>query len=258
MKPTFSRNTSQPFTNDELHTAVETEWLVTNGLGGYASGTVSGTLTRVFHGYLIAALPSPLGRTMMLNDILEEVVFPDDSRVALHGLLRLDKDERDCAEHLASFRLDGGLPVWTYEFKGITLEKRLVLPHRENTVYVSYRLTHADGPVKLQLRPAVNMREHEAPVNSPIEDYTVTIRKDRYELKADGDLPALRLSVLGEDASFSVDPHRITDVVYSIERARGYTWHGDLWSPGYFSLRLTFRKRLRWLLRLRVGMCCGR
>jgi predicted glycogen debranching enzyme len=192
----------------------------------------------VFHGYLIAALPSPLGRTMMLNDILEEIVFPDESRVALHGLLRLDKDERDQARHLTSFRLEAGLPVWSYEFAGVTLEKRLVLPHRANTVYVSYRLLRANSPVKLHLRPAVNMREHEAPVNSPIEDYTVTIRKDRYELKADGDLPPLRLSVLGEDASFSMDPHRITDVVYDIERARGYTWHGDLWSPGYFALSL--------------------
>jgi predicted glycogen debranching enzyme len=238
MKPTFSRNTSDPFTEAELRRTVETEWLVTNGLGGYASCSVSGTLTRVFHGYLIAALPSPLGRSMMLNDILEEVVFPDHSRVALHGLLRLNKDERDCAKHLASFRLEAGLPVWTYAFNGLTLEKRLVVPHRANTVYVSYRLTQASGPIELRLRPAVNMRPHEAPVNSPIEDYTVTIRKDRYELKADGDLPPLRLSVLGEYVSFSVDPHRITDVVYEIERSRGYIWHGDLWSPGCFSISL--------------------
>ena len=101
MKPTFSRNTSVPFTEAELRRTIETEWLVTNGLGGYASCSVSGTLTRVFHGYLIAALPSPLGRSMMLNDILEEVVFPDDSRVVLHGLLRLDKDDRGYAKHLA-------------------------------------------------------------------------------------------------------------------------------------------------------------
>jgi len=238
MKPILSRNTFIPFTDEELHRSVETEWLVTNGLGGYASCSVSGVPTRVFHGYLIAALPSPLGRTMMLNDILEEVVFADGSRVALHGLLRLDKDERDCAKHLASFHLDAGLPVWSYECNGVTLEKRLVMPHRENTVYVSYRLTHATAPVELRLRPAVNMREHEAPVNSPIEDYTVTIRKDRYELKADGDLPPLRMSVLGKDASFSMDPRRITDVVYEIERSRGYTWHGDLWSPGYFSISI--------------------
>ncbi|HMF74503.1 MAG TPA: amylo-alpha-1,6-glucosidase [Bryobacteraceae bacterium] len=242
MNKIFSRNTALPFGEEELRLAVETEWLVTNGLGGYASCSIAGTLTRVFHGYLIAALAAPLGRTMMLNEILEEVVFPDGRRVALNGLLRQEEDARDSARHLASFHTEGGLPVWTYEFEGITLEKKLVLPHHQNTVYVNYRLTYGAEPVKLQLRPAVNMREHEAAVNSPIEGYTVTIRDHRYELKADNDLPPLRLSVLGEAASFSMDILRIPDVVYEIERSRGYIWHGDLWSPGYFSIDIDVAK----------------
>jgi len=50
---------------------------VTNGLGGYAAGTVSGAITRGFHGYLVAALPSPLGRMMMLNDVVEQITTPD-------------------------------------------------------------------------------------------------------------------------------------------------------------------------------------
>ena len=130
---------------------------MTNGLGGYASGTVGGTLTRVFHGYLIAALPSPLGRTMMLNDILEHVVLPDGDAIQLNG-----RDRRQAAntpggsQYLTSFRLDAGLPVWTYEVDGLTLEKRLVLPHRQNTTYINYRVTYGTGSVKLQLRP----REH--------------------------------------------------------------------------------------------------
>jgi predicted glycogen debranching enzyme len=242
MTKVFSRNTATPFTESERRRAVETEWLVTNGIGGYASCSVGGALNRVFHGYLIAALPAPLGRTMMLNEILEEVVFPDGSRIALNGLLRIPEDERGHARHLASFHLDGGLPVWTYEFQGITLEKKLVLPHRQNTVYVSYRLTYGAEPVKLLLRPAVNMRPHEAPVNSPIEDYTVTIRNGHYELKSDADIPPLRLRVLGEDGSFSMDPLRISDVVYEIERSRGYIWLGDLWSPGYFSIDIDASK----------------
>jgi predicted glycogen debranching enzyme len=242
MRKVFNRNTALPFSEEELGRVIETEWLVTNGLGGYASCSIGGTLTRVFHGYLIAALPVPLGRTMMLNEILEEVVFPDGRRVALNGLLRQEEDARDRARHLASFHFIGGLPVWTYEFEGITLEKKLVLPHRQNTVYVSYRLTNGAEPVKLQLRPAVNMREHEAPVNSPIDGYTVTIRDDRYELKSDDGIPPLRLSVLGEGVSFSMDTLRISDVVYEVERSRGYTWRGDLWSPGYFSVNIDVAK----------------
>jgi predicted glycogen debranching enzyme len=242
MHKVFNRNTAMPFSEEELRRAVETEWLVTNGLGGYAACSIGGTLTRVFHGYLIAALPAPLGRTMMLNEILEEIVFPDGRRVALNGLLRQEEDARDRARHLASFDFIGGLPVWTYEFEGITLEKKLVLPHRQNTVYVSYRLTNGAEAVKLQLRPAVNMREHEAPVNSPIDGYTVTIREDRYELKSDNGIPPLRLSVLGEGVSFSMDTLRISDVVYEVERSRGYSWRGDLWSPGYFSIDIDVAK----------------
>jgi predicted glycogen debranching enzyme len=242
MHKVFNRNTATPFSEEELRRAVETEWLVTNGLGGYASCSIGGTLTRVFHGYLIAALPAPLGRTMMLNEILEEVIFPDGRRVALNGLLRQQEDERDRARHLASFSFVGGLPVWTYEFEGITLEKKVVLPHHQNTVYVSYRLTYGGEPVKLQLRPAVNMRGHEAPVNSPIDGYTVTIRGDRYELKADNGIPPLRMSVLGEAVSFSMDTLPICDVQYDIERSRGYVWQGDLWSPGYFSIDIDVAK----------------
>ncbi len=59
------------------------EWIVTNGLGGYASGTVCGVPTRRYHGLLIAALPSPLGRTMMLNRLHEQVVGVDGEPVVL-------------------------------------------------------------------------------------------------------------------------------------------------------------------------------
>src|SRR5438105_15526766 len=61
------------------------EWLVTNGLGGYASGTLAGVITRGFHGYLIAALPTPLGRVMMLNDLLEKLETTDGNSIQLNG-----------------------------------------------------------------------------------------------------------------------------------------------------------------------------
>src|SRR4051812_28761103 len=61
------------------------EWLVTNGLGGYASGTLSGIITRRYHGYLIAALPAPYGRMMMLNDLVERVQLPSGSLAQLGG-----------------------------------------------------------------------------------------------------------------------------------------------------------------------------
>jgi hypothetical protein len=96
------------------------EWLVTNGLGGYASGTICGVPTRRYHGLLIAAFPAPLGRTMMHNRLSERVGTPDRRSHAL-GLEDLADGHPGCtadAGHLVEFRLEGGLPSWRYEVGG--------------------------------------------------------------------------------------------------------------------------------------------
>ena len=61
------------------------EWLLANGLGGYASGTLLGIITRRYHGYLVAALPAPFGRVMMFNDLVERVEFPGGKVYQLGG-----------------------------------------------------------------------------------------------------------------------------------------------------------------------------
>src|SRR5215472_15849775 len=106
------------------------EWLVTNGLGGYASGTVSGAITRRYHGLLIAALPNPLGRVMMLNGLSERLRLPD-RRVVYTGAEELADVTPENVLPLAEFRLEAGLPIWRYEANGFLLEKRLLLTHRQ-------------------------------------------------------------------------------------------------------------------------------
>ncbi len=238
MNDIFEHNAKAPLSENDLELLRTTEWLVTNGLGGYASGTAGGTLTRVFHGYLIAALPSPLGRTMMLNDVFEEVLFPDGRVVRLNGV-RTEEEDFGGSQCLVNFRLDAGLPTWTYEVTGLTIEKRVYLPHRQNTSYIDYRVSGGSGSARLQLRPAVNMREHEAPVNTPLDTYTLIVRDSHYELKASNDIAALRMMLLGKESAFAIDARTICDIIYETERRRGYIWRGDLWSAGYFSAELS-------------------
>ncbi|HEY7210498.1 MAG TPA: amylo-alpha-1,6-glucosidase [Bryobacteraceae bacterium] len=237
MNNIYTHKAGAPLSDDEQRHLLETEWLVTNGLGGYASGTIGGTLTRVFHGYLIAALPAPLGRSMMLNDVLELAVLEDGRVIPLNGLATEGGEYLHNQQYLTSFQLDAGLPIWTYEIDGSIIEKRVVLPHRQNTAFLNYRLT-GGRPIKLQLRAAVNMREHEAPVNSKIEPYVFAVRDHNYELKAPGDFPPLRLQLLGRAGAVTIDPHEIHDVTYEVERSRGYTWRGNLWSPGYWTVEI--------------------
>src|SRR5688572_7740031 len=128
------------------------EWLVTNGLGGYAAGTVAGALTRRFHGLLVAALPAPLGRMVVVSSLWERVRLPDGRVVVLSAEERGGRLELGGARLLAGLRLENGLPVWTYELERVGLEKRVLMPYRQNTVYVRYDLTHGEGPVRLSLR----------------------------------------------------------------------------------------------------------
>jgi predicted glycogen debranching enzyme len=211
------------------------EWLVTNGLGGYASGTVAGVVTRRYHGLLIASLAAPLGRMVMLNHLLERVRLAD-RRVLWLG----DEDEvsgpntADRTEHLREFRLDYGLPVWTYSLGGVVIEKRVLMPHGQNTVHVSYRLLEGDGPVRLSLRPSLHFRPYEAPVDAAAgEAFTVTAVPGRYEVAAGPDLPRLRLMMHGERGALTLDA-RTAHVSYHMEKIRGYESVGTLWSPGYF------------------------
>src|SRR5581483_3176608 len=133
------------------------EWLVTNGLGGYASGTVSGAITRRYHGLLIAALPNPLGRMLLLN-ALSERLRRADRQVFYTGSEDLTGGSEDETLPVAEFRLEAGLPVWRYEFGGLVLEKRLLMPYRQNTVHVTYKLREGNGSLRLGIRPAVHFR----------------------------------------------------------------------------------------------------
>src|SRR5947209_15603389 len=100
------------------------EWLVANGFGGYASGTVAGVNTRRYHGQLIAALPAPLGRIVMLSHVAEQLRLADGRQIELGGRERSAQasDARGTG-YLTEFRLEGGLPVWRYEIENVVIEK---------------------------------------------------------------------------------------------------------------------------------------
>src|SRR5262245_26886604 len=139
-----------------LQRLLDREWLVTNGLGGYASGTVSGAATRRYHGLLVAAHPAPLGRLMMFNHLGEFLRLPDYSSAQFGGSEKTDAGlELHGTDYLTEFRLESGLPVWRYEVRGFVVEKRLFMPHLQNTVFISYSLVAGDGRLRLKLRPSV-------------------------------------------------------------------------------------------------------
>jgi predicted glycogen debranching enzyme len=218
------------------------EWLVTNGLGGYASGTVSGAVTRKYHGLLVAALPAPLGRVVMWNHVSEVLRFAGDEIVSLGAEERAGGQlDLKGAEYLREFRLEDGMPVWIFQVRDFTIEKRVSMPHLQNTVHVSYRITGNGKPPRLELRPAFHFRHHEDAVDVLLaEPYRLSAMNDRYEIvSARRKLGALRMRLCGQATGFTIASAKLHQVVYRTEQARGYAYEGELWSPGFFQVDMT-------------------
>ncbi len=143
-----------------LNSAESREWLVTNGIGGFASGTIAGMLTRRYHGLLIAALKPPVARTLLLTKLDETVNYNGqvydlstnrwgDGTIAPQGYLNLE-----------SFHLEGTIPVWNFAFADGLLEKRIWMQQGENTTYIRYSYQRGSQPLNLSLKALVNNRNY--------------------------------------------------------------------------------------------------
>ena len=216
------------------------EWLVTNGLGGYASGTIAGICTRRFHGLLIAALPAPLGRVMMWNHLDTHVAMGQGPSRSLSGAERgMGQVSFPDTEFLDEFMLDAGLPLWRFQKDGVLLEKRVVLPHLQNTTLVMYRLLAAPAPIRLTLRPSFHFRAHEAVLTGQKDPpYSLTVEPRRWEIEAQGHYPPVRFQVFGSEVTIGRDQGSFCDLHYRVERGRGYDADGWLWTPGSLEFTL--------------------
>jgi predicted glycogen debranching enzyme len=154
--------------------STQKEWLVTNGLGGYAMGTVAGPLTRRYHGLLVAALRPPVSRALLISKFDETVTYNGETYALFsnhwgsHPPLPLGDGRGEGVieprgfEYIENFRLEFGVPVWVFRLADAELEKRLWMEHGENTTYVQYTLKHASAPLKLSLKVLANDRDHHA------------------------------------------------------------------------------------------------
>jgi predicted glycogen debranching enzyme len=218
---------------------LDKEWLVTNGLGGYASGTLAGALTRRYHGLLTAALPSPLGRVVLLNHLIEHLLLSDSTQICIScEQTHLTDITVHGASYLREFRLEWGLPVWSYQIGDTLMEKRIFMPYLQNTVYISYRVIHGDA-LTLNLRPSIDFRRHNSPLQKTQKsDYYLVAHHFYYQICADSSYPGLNLFLSGKKVTFTLDGGEIKDIHHFIEADRGYDAVGSLWTPGTISARI--------------------
>src|ERR1051325_568421 len=189
---------------EEIQRRLRCQWLVTNGLGGYASGTIAGAVTWRYHGLLIAALPAPAGRSTMLNHLEEALFVPGHKLIQSGGVEPSHQHEKIAPNYLTEFRLENHMPFWRYAVQGIELEKRVLMPYLQNTVHVTFTLLSQHEGVYLELRPSVHFRPFESNVGGAhAGDYEVRSRGQHFEIDvASIDYPPLRLRVAAEHSRF--------------------------------------------------------
>ena len=169
----------------ELEQAERTEWWLSNGTGAYAAGTVAETLTRRYHGLLIAPLEPPLGRRLVFAKA-DATLLLDGKEYPLHTNRWGDGAIAPCGYlYLESFYLDGRMPVWRYHVAGHVVEKRIWMEPGANTTYLAYRLVTATRthPAKAFLRVSllVNARDHHDSTRP--WQYNPVIENDENELR---------------------------------------------------------------------------
>ena len=202
-----------------LNVTEQREWLVTNCIGGFASGTLSGNLTRRYHGLLVAAVHPPVGR-MQLVAKLDESVRYDTVDYAL-GTNRWASGaiEPQGYVHIERFRLDGTTPVWRFAIGDALLEKRVWMCHGENTTYVQYTMLRGSQSMELELRTLINYRDFHSNTHAGNWRMKIDAVKDGLQITAFEDAIPFYL----RSAGATVEPRHdwLRDYFLPLEKYRG-------------------------------------
>lgn len=235
--------------------ALQREWLLTNGRGGFAMGTVAGCNTRRYHALLVAATAPPVGRIIALSQLLEQLQIPEhfgtngSTRTSIRTVEFATAQFRNHdsgqpvyspagIDHLVAF--EKGLEIiWEYQNGPIRFTRELFLHDHQPTATIRYRingLQHTADGATLRIRPMLSLRDfHELRSQYDAPSLELRAAGDELTLTAD-EQNAVTLHARGTD--FKPDPTWWSNVWYPLETERGQTDKEDLFVPGAFEKHL--------------------
>src|SRR6266571_2436455 len=242
----------------DVQAGLNYEWLVTNGLGGYAAGSIVGATTRSYHGLLVAALRPPVERSVLVTKIDEEVEFPDgrslklgvneyqDGTIDPHGYLYLD-----------TVLLEGDIPCFTYRLgDDLALEKRVWMEYGQNTTYVQYMLHGAlddeieksDDLLMLTLSPFCLSRDHHSTTQGAADwHFLVENLGNGCRVRAFNGAPVYSI-IAGPAASFTPTGLWYWHVLHRRDSERGLPDREDVYQAGVFRMPLAPGQRVTLVL----------
>lgn len=216
--------------------AFEREWLVTNGLGGFACGTVALANTRRYHGLLLASLRPPVDRILMVAKVDLTVRYRNESFELATNEYADGTLAPKGFEHLSAFRLEQGLPVWTYALGDAVLEQRIWMARSRNTTYVSLFLRHATEAMHLTLVPLCTYRDYHSHTQG---GGSLSVQPEDRGCRVVAFEGARPYCLSSDRGRFAGDGTWYWRFHHRIEAARGLDCCEDLFRPGVFTLSLS-------------------
>ncbi len=204
------------------------EWLETNGIGGFASSTVSGANTRRYHGLLTAATRPPLGRVTMLSKF-EETITINDKPYELSTNQFPNAVYPEGYKYLKNFRL-APFPIWTFEIEGIEIKKSVFMVHGSNATVVKFRIQDSGFRIQLELKPLLSFSDyHHLQHENSDFDLHYEASENLVSVKPYSELPPLYFA---HNAS-SIENTNVwyRNFEYAIEKERGFDFSEDLFQP---------------------------
>jgi len=215
--------------------AIRREWLETNGIGGWASSTITNAHTRRYHGLLVAATRPPVDRVVLLSK-LDETLVREDARIELSTNVYPGSVHPQGYRYLRAFS-QNFFPGFTYEVDGIVLKKTVAAIHGENTTVIIYRVIDAPVIFNLELRPFVAGRDYHGltQANDSIRRES-NFSNDIWSYQPYEQLPTFYMLVPG--TAFEANPDWYYSFEYLAEKQRGQDFQEDLFTPGVFTTTL--------------------
>ncbi len=229
-----------------LEVAEQREWLLTNGIGGFASGTVSGNLTRRYHGLLVAALHPPVGRTQLVAKLDETVHYAGIEYALATNRWLSGAVEPKGYLNIESFRLEGTTPIWQFALGDALVEKRIWMHQGENTTYVQYTLLRGGPSLQLELKALVNYRDFHSSTHAGDWQMKVEAIEDGVAISAfDGATPFYLLTL---EAKFETRHEWHRDCFLPLAKYRGLDDHEDHLLVAIFGMELVLNQSVTLVL----------
>lgn len=223
----------------DIKNGIEKEWLITNGIGGYASSTVIGANTRRYHGLLVAPLKPPAMRHLILSK-LDESIWIENEKYDLYTNM-CENYISEGYKNLESFEKNP-LPDFNYKVKNVSVNKKISMVYGKNTVVINYAVkNNSTKQVKMTIAPIMNFRDFHG-MNTNHEFQITQEVSDKVKIEIDGEVPVFIKCNVGRYEIHQNDTFR--NMYYMKEEERGFFPEENLCVPGVFEVDINAKEKV--------------